>query len=144
MENNVLKVLTLGAIGAGIYLILRGQQAGAVPGAQVLVCSGKCNLKPAPMESSTCAIPLAADYLVCNPAHVPAVSNVSKPAPMVVRPVAQATLACNYTVDPFAVKAPPAVPAPISVAGLCNVRSPLVHHRWKRNRCGCLCCVSCC
>jgi hypothetical protein len=107
MEDKIIKTVTIGAIIVGIYLLLKGMYSANIPGASVPAQRpGFCNLKAQPMESSTCAIPLASDYIVCNCTHTAATSTVAKLPPLV-QPIGVQTV-------PRAVPPPTSNPAPVA------------------------------
>jgi hypothetical protein len=81
------KIVVIAVIAFMVYLLLRGHSVGSEHSisanlfgiGNVTLDAGfsYCNIHTQPMESSTCAIPLAADYLPCNYCHVPAISTYS-------------------------------------------------------------------
>jgi hypothetical protein len=104
MDNNAIKVVTGVLIAGGIYLFLKGRAASKVPGAQPLPQPGHV-LAGMPMESSTCAIPIATDYLKFGQAHIPAVSGIVKRPPRVM-PIIPQTVKCKVlhpTVSPIGI-----------------------------------------
>jgi hypothetical protein len=136
MENHIGKIITFSAIAIFVYLILRGQAAESVSGATPVVgqlpvsgaatfsTSARCTIICQPLQSSTCAIPLASDYNHCVPYKSGAVSCTSQPAPPII-PVGVQVNTCNLkgaSVAPFGISAPPVVKPPIVVKGVCTCK----------------------
>jgi hypothetical protein len=81
------KVVVIAVIAFMAYLLLRGHSVGSehsislnlfgLGTAQLDAGFSYCNLKEQAMQTSDCAIPLAADYLGCSYCHKPAISCFS-------------------------------------------------------------------
>jgi hypothetical protein len=125
MENTVIKVITLTAVGAAIVLLLKARQANAITVSVNGAPANKvplCNLIPQQIQTRTCAIPLAASYLGQFPAHIPAVAPIHRLVPLKVSdcPSPGTCKILEPTVQPMGVKQPYNAPCnAIMVSGLC-------------------------
>lgn len=98
MHEKMIQAVTITAVAAGIYILLKNRASyqllpcnAVIPQPKLLPAKqsignfyisdqpSRCNLRPAPMESRTCAIPLAACYLTCSPGEfVQTVSPINR------------------------------------------------------------------
>jgi hypothetical protein len=117
MNTNTIKAITIALFAAALYVLYKGRTAKTITGAAPSGVRTRafCNLPRGAMESSTCAIPLATDFLKCAFPHAPATAPISTRAPRSFPPIRQPK-SCKVfhpTVSPVGVMGNPAACIPV-------------------------------